>query len=80
MKVIDETSLLKGVISLRDIVVNSFDVKIADIMNRSAMSIPVDMDKEEVGHIFEKYGYLTMPVIKIIFNCFLTLFLLELFN
>ena len=61
--VVDENSLLKGVISLRDIVINSFDVKIYDIMNTNAMSIPVDMDKEEVGHIFEKYGYLTMPVV-----------------
>jgi len=61
--VVDENNLLKGVISLRDIVVSSFDVKIADIMNSNAMSIPVDMDQEEVGHIFEKYGYLTMPVV-----------------
>ncbi|MBU3189425.1 magnesium transporter [Clostridium bowmanii] len=61
--VVDENNLLKGVISLRDIVVNSFDVKIYDIMNINAMSIPVDMDREEVGHIFEKYGFLTMPVV-----------------
>lgn len=61
--VVDENALLKGVISLRDIVINSFNVKISDIMNDNAMSIPVDMDKEEVGHIFEKYGYLTMPVV-----------------
>ncbi|MGH4140353.1 magnesium transporter [Clostridium sp.] len=61
--VVDENKLLKGVISLRDIVVNSFDVKIYDIMNINAMSIPVDMDREEVGHIFEKYGFLTMPVV-----------------
>ena len=61
--VVDENNLLKGVISLRDIVVSSFDVKIADIMNSNAMSIPVDMDQEEVGHIFEKYGFLTMPVV-----------------
>ncbi|MBU3176200.1 magnesium transporter [Clostridium estertheticum] len=61
--VVDDNALLKGVISLRDIVINSFNVKISDIMNDNAMSIPVDMDKEEVGHIFEKYGYLTMPVV-----------------
>lgn len=61
--VVDENKLLKGVISLRDIVINSFDVKIYDIMNINAMSIPVDMDREEVGHIFEKYGFLTMPVV-----------------
>ncbi|WP_298838988.1 magnesium transporter [Clostridium sp.] len=61
--VVDENALLKGVISLREIVINTFNVKISDIMNDNAMSIPVDMDKEEVGHIFEKYGYLTMPVV-----------------
>jgi magnesium transporter len=61
--VVDENDLLKGVISLRDIVISSFDVKIYDIMNSNAMSIPVDMDKEEVGHIFEKYGFLIMPVV-----------------
>jgi len=61
--VVDENGLLKGVISLRDIVVSSFDIKISDIMNSNAMSIPVDMDQEEVGHIFEKYGFLTMPVV-----------------
>ncbi len=61
--VIGENDLLKGVISLRDIVVSSFDVKISDIMNSNAMSVPFDMDQEEVGHIFEKYGFLTMPVV-----------------
>jgi len=61
--VVDENTLLKGVISLRDIVVSGFDVKIYDIMNTNAMSIPVDMDQEEVGHIFEKYGFLSMPVV-----------------
>lgn len=61
--VIGENALLKGVISLKDIVLSNFDVKIADIMNSNAMSVPVDMDQEEVGHIFEKYGFLTMPVV-----------------
>ncbi|MBU3091687.1 magnesium transporter [Clostridium sp. CM028] len=61
--VIGENDLLKGVISLKDIVLSNFDVKISDIMNSNAMSVPVDMDQEEVGHIFEKYGFLTMPVV-----------------
>ncbi|MCB2289821.1 magnesium transporter [Clostridium sp. CS001] len=61
--VVDENDILKGVISLRDIVISSFDVKVFDIMNNNAMTIPVDMDREEVGHIFEKYGFLIMPVV-----------------
>jgi magnesium transporter len=61
--VLGEDDHLKGVVSLRDIVVNNFDVKIGDIMNENVISIPVEMDQEEVGHIFEKYSFLTMPVV-----------------
>ncbi|MBU3110974.1 magnesium transporter [Clostridium lacusfryxellense] len=61
--VVGDNALLKGVISLKDIVLSNFDVKVSDIMNSTAMSVPVDMDQEEVGHIFEKYGFLTMPVV-----------------
>ncbi|MGH4050617.1 MAG: magnesium transporter [Clostridium sp.] len=61
--VVGESALLKGVISLKDIVLSSFNMKISDIMNSNIMSVPFDMDQEEVGHIFEKYGFLTMPVV-----------------
>lgn len=61
--VLDEDEKLKGVLSLRDIVVSNFEIKIADIMNENALSIPVHMDQEEAGHIFEKYGFSTMPVV-----------------
>lgn len=61
--VLDDEEKLKGVVSLRDIVISNFDVKILDIMNEKITSIPVDMDQEEVGHLFEKYGFLTMPVV-----------------
>lgn len=63
--VLDNIGILKGVVSLRDIVISSFDVKIADIVNENVISVPFDMDQEEVGHIFEKYGFLTMPVVDI---------------
>jgi magnesium transporter len=61
--VLDDEEKLRGVGSLRDIVISNFDVKILDIMNEKITSIPVDMDQEEVGHLFEKYGFLTMPVV-----------------
>jgi len=63
--VLDQENTLKGVVSLRDIVVSDFNVKIFDIMNDNVTSVPVHMDQEEVGHIFEKYGFLTMPVVNI---------------
>lgn len=61
--VLDENDILKGVVSLRDIVISNFDVVIKDIMNEKVISVLTDMDQEEVGHIFEKYGFLTIPVI-----------------
>lgn len=61
--VLDKEEHLKGVVSLRDIVISNFDTSILDIMHEKVISVPVDMDQEEVGHIFEKYGFLIMPVV-----------------
>lgn len=61
--VLDKEEHLKGVVSLRDIVISNFDTIILDIMHEKVISVPVDMDQEEVGHIFEKYGFLIMPVV-----------------
>lgn len=61
--VIDELDRLKGVVSLKEIVTSSFETKISDIIHVKVEGIPYDLDQEEVGHRFEKYGYLTMPVV-----------------
>jgi magnesium transporter len=61
--VLDDNGKLKGVVSLRDIVISNFDVVVSQIVNENIISVNVNMDQEEVGHIFEKYGFLTMPVI-----------------
>lgn len=61
--VLDEEGILKGVVSLRELVISDPQVQIAQIMNENVISIPVQMNQEEVGHIFEKYGFLTMPVV-----------------
>ena len=63
--VLDEEEHLKGVVSLRDIVISEFNTNILDIMHENIISIPVNMDQEEVGHIFEKYGFLIMPVVDV---------------
>ena len=61
--VIDELDRLKGVVSLKEVVTSSFVTKISDIIHVKVEGIPYDLDQEEVGHRFEKYGYLTMPVV-----------------
>jgi len=60
--VLDEKDVLKGVISLRELVISTFDTKIGEIMHENAKSVPVEMDQEEVATLFEKYGFQAMPV------------------
>lgn len=61
--VIDDLDRLKGVFSLKDLVSTPFNTSISEIVQTNVESIPYNMDQEEVGHLFEKYGYLTMPVV-----------------
>ena len=61
--VINKENVLKGVVSLRDIVCNDFDTKISEITNTNVISVPYYMDQEEVASKFEKYGFMTMPVV-----------------
>lgn len=61
--VVDNDDILKGVVSLRDIVCNDFNTKISDITNTNVISVPYHMDQEEVAQEFKKYGFLTIPVV-----------------
>jgi magnesium transporter len=61
--VLDNNSILKGVVALRDLVVSTFDVRVRDIMRKKVISVPVTTDQEDVARMFEKYGFLTMPVV-----------------
>ncbi|MGL5244935.1 MAG: magnesium transporter, partial [Sarcina sp.] len=61
--VLDKDDTLKGVVSLKEIVINKFNTPISEIMNTQIITIPFDMDQEEVAHKFEKYGFATMPVV-----------------
>lgn len=63
MYVTDRSFILKGVISLRDLVSTPFDTLISEITNPNVIALDVNMDQEEVAHKFEKYGFVTMPVV-----------------
>ena len=61
--VVDDLDVLKGVVPLRQIIVSTPDTLIKDIMIENIISAPVDMDQEEVSHIFDKYGFMAIPVV-----------------
>lgn len=61
--VVDSQNILKGVVSLRDIVTTSFDTKMIDITNPNVKTIMYNEDQEEVARQFKKYGFILMPVV-----------------
>ncbi|WP_416327640.1 magnesium transporter [[Eubacterium] hominis] len=61
--VVDKENVLKGVVSLRDIVTSSFDTPMLSITNPNVISLRYDEDQEQVAHTFEKYGFILMPVV-----------------
>ncbi|MCB5261944.1 MAG: magnesium transporter [Candidatus Cloacimonetes bacterium] len=61
--VLDEHEVLKGVVSLRDIVVHKFNEAIAPLIKGNVISVKPELDQEEVASIFQKYGFTSMPVV-----------------
>lgn len=61
--VIDEHEGLIGVLALRDLVLAQPDEPVRNIARREMVSLPVDMDAEEVANVFDKYNYLALPVV-----------------
>ncbi len=45
-----------GTVSSSKVLRTSRETKMISIMNESQLSIPVDMDREDVGHLFENYN------------------------
>ena len=61
--VTDDLERLAGVISLKDLILESPDRKIREIMNPEVISVSVDRDQEEVAHLFTKYDLSSIPVL-----------------
>ena len=62
--VVDEKKNLRGVLSLRELIISDPKTKVEDIMFERVVSVPVDMDQEEVADIMKKYDFLALPVVQ----------------
>lgn len=54
---------LYGIVSLRSLVVTDRDTPIDDLLEKDFVSVNVYEDQEEVYEVFNKYGYLSIPVV-----------------
>ena len=61
--VIDNTRKLVGVVTVKDLLLASYETKIEDIMETGVITINTHEDKEEVAKMFDKYDFLAMPVV-----------------
>ena len=59
----DHGRKLKGIISLRTLVVHSSETPIAELMHTDFVFVNVYDDQEEVSNAFKKYGFLAIPVV-----------------
>jgi len=61
--VTDDQKRLVGVISLKDLVLESPDTRISEIMNPEVISVNVKADQEEVIHLVRRYDLVNIPVV-----------------
>jgi len=61
--VLDRYRRLVGVTSLKQLVLAEPDQPISSIMDTNVISVPLDMDQEEVAREIQKYDFLALPVV-----------------
>ncbi|RXJ01937.1 magnesium transporter [Anaerobacillus alkaliphilus] len=61
--VINDNKELVGVVSYRDMLLSNIDEKISDIMFNRVISVPVDLDQEEVAQLIQRYDFVAVPVV-----------------
>ncbi len=61
--VVDGTNLLKGVLSLRQLLMNPADQPLSSIMETDVIAVSMETDQEEVAQIVSRYNFMAVPVV-----------------
>ncbi|MBC8416545.1 MAG: magnesium transporter [Candidatus Cloacimonetes bacterium] len=61
--VVDDKNKLLGIIEISRLLLAKPQREARDIMNKNIISVPVDMDQEQVAHMFRKYDTYILPVV-----------------
>ncbi len=61
--VVDDGGRLKGVLPLARLLRSRSDRRVADVMERDVVSVPEEMDQEDVAHMVQKYDLVSVPVV-----------------
>lgn len=61
--VVDDANVLKGVLPLKKLIISPSVSKVKHIMMSDLVTVPPDMDNEEVAQVIEKYDLIAVPVV-----------------
>ncbi len=61
--VVDDKNKLLGIIEISRLLLAKPQREARDIMDKDIISVPVDMDQEQVAHMFRKYDIYILPVV-----------------
>ncbi|MFB0515132.1 MAG: magnesium transporter [Candidatus Neomarinimicrobiota bacterium] len=61
--VVDEENKLRGVLSLRQLLMNAASKQLVNIMETDVIAVTPETDQEEVAHIVARYNIMAVPVI-----------------
>ena len=59
----DEKRVLIGVVTVKDLLMASYDVLIEDLMDTNIIKATTTQDREEIVELFNKYDFLSLPVV-----------------
>lgn len=60
---LDSNQRLKGVMSLRQLFVSPAEKRISDVMEDKVVTIPDEMDQEQISRIFQQHRFIALPVV-----------------
>jgi len=63
INVIDDQNILKGIVSLKDIIKSRNNVRIQDLIKSDFVYVKADTDQEEVAKLISQYNLTSIPVV-----------------
>lgn len=63
MYITDSSRILKGVVSIRDILLADEEAKVGSIMDENVIYAETSTDQEEIARLFRQYNFLALPIV-----------------
>ena len=61
--VMDAKRILEGVVTIKEMLINSDDTLLGDIMDSRVVKVVTNTDREELIEIFNKYSLIALPIV-----------------